>query len=148
MYGLLGRLELLQDELDQALIEQAALNRALQRLPDETIVYAFNLVRIPSTDSDAEADRLVKANRRAYERVRAAGGTLAQALRVGLGTVSRRQADLRPASRPYAGLRDVLNRCIVQSRQSIKRPTGAGSVMMPPDAGRAWPPSERKPMRC
>ena len=39
-------------------------------------MYAFNLVRIPTADDADEADRLVKANRAIYERVRAAGGTL------------------------------------------------------------------------
>ncbi|HEY6423877.1 MAG TPA: hypothetical protein VIY28_11630 [Pseudonocardiaceae bacterium] len=38
--------------------------------------YAFNLVRLPTTDSVAEANRLMTANRAVYNRVRAAGGTL------------------------------------------------------------------------
>lgn len=50
----------------------------LLRLPADDIVYAFNLVRIPITADTAEAGapwaRLVKANRAAYERIRAAGG--------------------------------------------------------------------------
>jgi FAD/FMN-containing dehydrogenase len=48
----------------------------LLRLPADNLLYAFNLVRIPTTDAAAEADRLVDANRAIYERVRAAGGTL------------------------------------------------------------------------
>jgi cytokinin dehydrogenase len=48
----------------------------LLRLPADNLLYAFNLVRIPTTDAVTEADRLVKANRAIYERVRAAGGTL------------------------------------------------------------------------
>ena len=48
----------------------------LLRLPADNLLYAFNLVRIPTTDAVAEADRLVTANRAIYERVRAAGGTL------------------------------------------------------------------------
>jgi FAD/FMN-containing dehydrogenase len=48
----------------------------LVRLPADDLVYAFNLVRLPTTDAVAEADRLVKANRPVYDRVRAAGGTL------------------------------------------------------------------------
>jgi FAD/FMN-containing dehydrogenase len=48
----------------------------LLRLPEDDVVYAFNLIRIPATDAVAEADRLVEANRAIYERVRAAGGTL------------------------------------------------------------------------
>jgi FAD/FMN-containing dehydrogenase len=48
----------------------------LLRLPADNLVYAFNLVRFPTTADAAEAERLVKANRAIYERVRAAGGTL------------------------------------------------------------------------
>ena len=48
----------------------------LVRLPADNLVYAFNLVRIPTTDDTATADRLVTANRVIYERVRTAGGTL------------------------------------------------------------------------
>ncbi len=48
----------------------------LLRLPADNLLYAFNLVRIPTTDSVAEADRLVGANRAIYERIRATGGTL------------------------------------------------------------------------
>jgi len=48
----------------------------LLRLPADELLYAFNLVRIPTTDAIAEAERLVEANRAIYERVRAAGGTL------------------------------------------------------------------------
>ena len=39
------------------------------------LVYAFNLIRIPTTDDTAEVNRLVTANRPST-RVRAAGGTL------------------------------------------------------------------------
>jgi cytokinin dehydrogenase len=46
------------------------------QLPTDDLLYAFNLVRIPTTDAVAEADRLVKANREIYERTRVAGGTL------------------------------------------------------------------------
>jgi cytokinin dehydrogenase len=48
----------------------------LLQLPEDDLVYAFNLVRIPTTDDAGEANRLVKANRAIYRRVRAAGGTL------------------------------------------------------------------------
>jgi cytokinin dehydrogenase len=48
----------------------------LLRLPDEDVSYAFNLVRIPTTNSIEDANRMVSANRAVYERVRAAGGTL------------------------------------------------------------------------
>jgi cytokinin dehydrogenase len=46
------------------------------RLPTDGVCHAVNLVRIPTTDATAEAARLVAANRAAYDRVRAAGGTL------------------------------------------------------------------------
>ncbi len=48
----------------------------LLRLPEDDLVYAFNFVRIPATGDRAQAERLVKANRAAYERIRAKGGTL------------------------------------------------------------------------
>jgi FAD/FMN-containing dehydrogenase len=48
----------------------------LLRLPADELCYAFNLVRIPTADSIAEARRLVAANRTTYARIRAAGGTL------------------------------------------------------------------------
>jgi cytokinin dehydrogenase len=46
----------------------------LLRLPHDDLCFAFNLVRIPTTGTDA--DRLVAANRTAYERICGAGGTL------------------------------------------------------------------------
>ncbi len=48
----------------------------LVQLPSDDLCYAFNLVRIPTTDSVAEADRLMMDNRAIYDRVRAAGGKL------------------------------------------------------------------------
>ena len=38
--------------------------------------YAFNLIRMPTTDDSTAARRLVAANRAIYDRVHAAGGTL------------------------------------------------------------------------
>jgi cytokinin dehydrogenase len=55
---------------------RASVTTPLLQLPADSLVYAFNLVRIPTTDVVAEADRLVMANRAIYERVRGAGGTL------------------------------------------------------------------------
>jgi FAD/FMN-containing dehydrogenase len=57
-------------------IRRQAVTSPLLRLPPDTLCHAFNLVRIPETDSAAEAARLVDANRAAYVRVRDAGGTL------------------------------------------------------------------------
>lgn len=48
----------------------------LLQLPADDQVYAFNLVRFPTTDDTATANRLVRANRVIYERVSDAGGTL------------------------------------------------------------------------
>src|SRR5262245_19668677 len=53
-----------------------AVTSLLLRLPADHLVYAFNLIRIPTTNDVTEADRLVTANRAIYERVWAAGGTL------------------------------------------------------------------------
>jgi cytokinin dehydrogenase len=53
-----------------------AVTSPLLQLPADHLVYAFNLIRIPTTDDTAEVNRLVTANRAIYERVRAAGGTL------------------------------------------------------------------------
>ena len=53
-----------------------AITSPLLRLPADNLCHAFNLVRIPTTDNAAEANRLVMANRAAYDRIRAAGGTL------------------------------------------------------------------------
>jgi FAD/FMN-containing dehydrogenase len=57
-------------------IRRQAVTSPLLRLPSDGLSHAFNLVRIPATDSAAEATRLVEANRATYVRVRDAGGTL------------------------------------------------------------------------
>jgi hypothetical protein len=57
-------------------ILRASVGSPLLRLPADRLCYAFNLIRLPPTDDPAVADRLVAANRDAYERVRDAGGTL------------------------------------------------------------------------
>ena len=53
-----------------------AVTSPLLRLPADRLVYAFNLIRIPTTDDTAEVNRLVTANQAIYERIRAASGTL------------------------------------------------------------------------
>jgi cytokinin dehydrogenase len=53
-----------------------AANTPLLRLPADELCFTFNLIRIPTTDSATEADRLVAANRTTYERTCAGGGTL------------------------------------------------------------------------
>jgi cytokinin dehydrogenase len=57
-------------------IPRRAVSAPLLQLPAADLVYAFNFVRIPSTADHVEARRLVAANRAAYERIRAGGGTL------------------------------------------------------------------------
>ena len=57
-------------------ILRAAVGSPLLRLPADELCYSFNLIRLPPTDDPADARRLVADNRAAYERVRAAGGTL------------------------------------------------------------------------
>lgn len=57
-------------------LHRAAMASPLLQLPANDLVYAFNLVRIPTADSAVETGRLVEGNRAIYERVRAAGGTL------------------------------------------------------------------------
>jgi FAD/FMN-containing dehydrogenase len=63
-------------QITLAPFRRQAVTSPLLRLPEDDVCYAFNLVRIPTTNSTAEADRLVQANRAAYDRIRAAGGTL------------------------------------------------------------------------
>ncbi|MCP3371204.1 FAD-binding protein [Bradyrhizobium cajani] len=48
----------------------------LLRLPDERIVFPFNLIRIPAVADKANAERQVAQNRAIYDRIRAAGGML------------------------------------------------------------------------
>jgi FAD/FMN-containing dehydrogenase len=53
-----------------------ALRTPLARLPQERIVFPFNLVRMPMSDDAAGAQRLVADNRVVYDRIREAGGVL------------------------------------------------------------------------
>jgi FAD/FMN-containing dehydrogenase len=46
------------------------------RLPDEPVVFPFNLIRIPASNDRSTAERMVAQNRALYERIRDAGGTL------------------------------------------------------------------------
>ncbi|MGX1319729.1 cytokinin dehydrogenase [Bradyrhizobium sp. USDA 377] len=48
----------------------------LLRLPDERVVFPFNLIRIPASADKANADRQVACNRAIYDRIRGAGGML------------------------------------------------------------------------
>jgi cytokinin dehydrogenase len=57
-------------------IRRRAVTSPLLRLPSDELCYAFNLLRIPTTDDPAIAARLVEANAAVYRRVKDAGGTL------------------------------------------------------------------------
>lgn len=48
----------------------------LLRLPDERVVFPFNLIRIPVTADKANADRQVARNRTLYDHIHGAGGML------------------------------------------------------------------------
>ena len=72
----------------------------LLQLPADHLVYAFNLIRIPTTDDTAEADRLVTANRAIYERVRATGGTLYPVSAFPMSRDDWRQHSGRPGATP------------------------------------------------
>jgi cytokinin dehydrogenase len=56
--------------------QRRAITSPLLRLPSDDLCYAFNLIRIPTTNSAAEVIRLIDDNRAIYTRLRAAGGTL------------------------------------------------------------------------
>lgn len=54
----------------------AAITAPLVRLPVDEHIFALNFIRVPTGDDPEAAARLVDANRAAYERISAAGGTL------------------------------------------------------------------------
>ena len=57
-------------------IRRSSITSPLLRVPSDELIYAFNIVRVPTTDDAANANRLVDANKAVYGRVKAAGGTL------------------------------------------------------------------------
>src|SRR3984893_11177927 len=57
-------------------IRRPAISSPLLRMPADDLCNALNLLRIPATNDDNEANRLVDANKATYGRVKAAGGTL------------------------------------------------------------------------
>ena len=57
-------------------VRRSAISSPLLRMPPDDLCYAFNLVRMPATGDASKASRLVAANKAAYGRVKAAGGTL------------------------------------------------------------------------
>lgn len=57
-------------------MRSGALRTPLVRKPDEDVVFALNILRIPETAEKAEVDGAIAENRRLYERVRREGGVL------------------------------------------------------------------------
>jgi cytokinin dehydrogenase len=57
-------------------IRRRSISSPLLRLPPDSLVYAFNFVRVPATDGNSEVDRLIAANGASYRRILAAAGTL------------------------------------------------------------------------
>ncbi|MEH2556984.1 cytokinin dehydrogenase [Bradyrhizobium algeriense] len=51
-----------------------AFHTPLVRLPEEDIVFVFNLIRIPPSNDAAAAERMVVENRTLFDRIREAGG--------------------------------------------------------------------------
>jgi FAD/FMN-containing dehydrogenase len=48
----------------------------LLRIPDGSVIFPFNIVRLPATDDQATIDQMVAQNRTFYDRIRSAGGLL------------------------------------------------------------------------
>lgn len=51
-----------------------ALRTPLVRLPDERVVFPFNLIRIPETNDAAKVEQMIARNRVLHDRIRSAGG--------------------------------------------------------------------------
>ena len=51
-----------------------AFRTPLVRLPDEDVVFPFNLIRIPASNDPLAAEVMVAQNRALYDRIRSAGG--------------------------------------------------------------------------
>jgi cytokinin dehydrogenase len=54
----------------------SAIRTPLVRMPDEEVVFPFNLIRIPASNDSAQVERMIAQNRVLYERIRDAGGVL------------------------------------------------------------------------
>jgi cytokinin dehydrogenase len=55
-------------------LHTSAFRTPLVRLPDESVVFPFNVIRIPSSNDPAASERMVARNRELYDRIRKAGG--------------------------------------------------------------------------
>jgi cytokinin dehydrogenase len=54
----------------------AAVRTPLVRLPDESVVFPFNFIRMPASNDAASAERMVAGNHALYRRIRRGGGFL------------------------------------------------------------------------
>jgi cytokinin dehydrogenase len=57
-------------------LRRDAIRAPLIRMPDETTVFAFNIVRIPASNDAKQVEQMLTRNRAIYTRVRDAGGVL------------------------------------------------------------------------
>src|SRR5262245_1649026 len=69
-------------------IRTTSVQTPLVRLPMETVVFPFNLIRIPASNDGARTAEMLANNRRLYERIRLAGG-----LQYPVGAVAMSGAD-------------------------------------------------------
>ena len=53
-----------------------AFRTPLLRIPNGSLIFPFNIVRLPATDDQATIDQMVAQNRTFYDRIRSAGGLL------------------------------------------------------------------------
>ena len=93
-------------QLSIAPLRSQAISSPLFQLPREERCFMCNLVRIPETGDGAEARRLVEANRAAYERIKASGGTLYPVSALPLSALEWREhfgADFGRLRTPSAG---------------------------------------------
>jgi len=55
-------------------LHTSAFRTPLVRLPDESLVFPFNVIRMPASNDPATTERMVAQNRALYDRIRKAGG--------------------------------------------------------------------------
>ncbi|HET6927283.1 MAG TPA: FAD-binding protein [Hyphomicrobiaceae bacterium] len=69
-------------------IRTTSVHTPLVRLPMETVVFPFNLIRMPPSNAGANTQQMLANNRRLYERIRSSGG-----LQYPVGTVAMSRED-------------------------------------------------------
>ncbi|WP_312015175.1 FAD-binding protein [Bradyrhizobium lablabi] len=57
-------------------MSRSACRTPLVRLPEEDVIFVFNIIRLPPTNDAATMERMVGQNRMLYQRIRRAGGVL------------------------------------------------------------------------